>query len=202
MQNSDLRHAISQSGLLSDSLHRMLGAEASVDTRGRIAIAYLSICLDHREAILLLMHFGAFASATALQRPLLEALMSGVWIDGDATSEEMQNIATLTRPPPTFEKMVQRLRKVHAFGKWFEILREHYGIFGDYAHGHGRQLSRWLSPSGVAPQYSDEQMIEILRYSDVIGLLAAIFREKIAGHPTEQLTQMLDELMQRHKSCT
>ena len=143
MLSNDLNHAVQRSGRLSDFLHHTLGTKADLDMRGRFAMAYLNISLDHREAILLLVDAGAFASATALQRPLLEAFVTGAWIDNNATDNEIQNIASFTRPTPKFETMAQRLRKTHTFGKWFEVLRGHYDILGDYTHGHRRQLSRF-----------------------------------------------------------
>jgi hypothetical protein len=195
MHNNDLNHAIQQSARLSDFLHHTLGTKADLDMRGRFAMAYLNLCLDHREAILLLVDAGAFASASALQRPLLEAFVTGAWIDNSATDNEIQNIASFTHPAPSFEKMAQRLRKTHAFGKWFEVLRGYYKILGDYTHGHRRQLSRWIGRDTVEPRYSAEQMAEVLRYADVVGLFAAIHREQVAKRPIARLLETLDAVM-------
>jgi hypothetical protein len=199
VQNPELRHAIQQSVRVSDALQVILGTEASVDVRGRFAMAYLSLSLDHREAILLLVDRGAFASATALQRPLLEAFVTGAWIVNAATDGELHSIAALNRPPPKFETMAQRLRKTHDLGDWFEVFRTQYEILGDYAHGHRRQLSRWINPRGVEPKYSCEQMAETLRYADVVGIMAAIHREQVAGRPISQLLQMLEATMNRRE---
>ncbi|MFC6415954.1 hypothetical protein [Massilia varians] len=130
-----------------------------------------------------------------LQRPLLEAFVSGAWILNDATKDEVRDIAALTRPPPKFETMAQRLRKSHDLGRFFEILRGHYGVMGDYAHGHQRQLSRWVSSTGVEPQYSEDHMIETLRHCDIVGLLAAVHREKISARSTEGLFELLTAAM-------
>ncbi|WP_431476994.1 hypothetical protein [Massilia eburnea] len=92
--------------------------------------------------------------------------------------------------------MAQRLRKTHVLGKMFEALRRHYGTLSDYTHGHHRQLSRWLSKEGIGPRYSREQMAEILRFSDFVGLLAAILREKIAERPIEPLLYTAEALLQ------
>lgn len=199
MISNDLRHVIQRSANLSDLLHNMLGVSAVLDARGRLAMAYLSLSLDHREAILLLVASGAFASATALQRPLLEAFVTGAWIDDNATDHELKDIITFNRPAPKFEKMAQRLRKTHTLGKWFEVLRGHYDILGDYAHGHRRQLSRWLGPDSVEPRYGAEQMAEVLRHADVVGLLAAIHREKIADRPIVRLLEILEAILFDHE---
>lgn len=199
-QQSPLTRAIELSLQISDAFQEILGNEATLDIRGRLAMAYLSISLDHREAILLLVSCGAYSSATALHRPLLESFITGAWIDNNATDKEVENIAALLRPPPKFETMSQQLRKTHPLGHSFEVLREHYGILGDYTHGHVRQLSRWLGPRGVGPQYCDGQMIEVLWNADFVGLLAAVHRENILDRPTNRLLDMLDTLMDIHKS--
>jgi hypothetical protein len=197
MQDLELKHAVQQSAYISEALQDILGSEASVDKRGRLAMAYLNLSLDHREATLLLVSSGAFASATALQRPLLEAFVTGAWLDSAATDDEVQTITALSRPPPKFEKMAQQLRKKHVLGNWFEVLRGHYDILGDYTHGHRRQLSRWLTSNTIEPRYNNGQMAEILRYADFVGIAAAIHREKIANRPIAQLLQMATTLMSR-----
>jgi hypothetical protein len=195
----DLEEAIQQSVRVSDALQLILSTEAHVDIRGRFAIAYLSLSLDHREAILLLVDRGAFASATALQRPLLEAFVTGAWISDAATDEELLPIMSLKRPPPKFETMTQRLRKTHDLGRWFEIFRNQYDILGDYAHGHRRQVSRWITSGAVEPKYGSGQMVETLRYVNLIGVMAAIHREKIACRPITQLLQMMEAIIDRRE---
>ena len=199
MQEFDLPHVIHQSERLSILLHETLGTEAQLDPRGKLAIAYLSLSLAHREAILLLVKFGAAASATALQRPLLEAFVTGAWIESGATDAELKGIAALDPKAsrPKFETMVQRLRETHDLGEWFETFRGHYKILGDYAHGYTRQLSRWLSPEAVEPRYVDGQLVEVLRHSDLVGVLAAIHRERIAKRPYSLWLEVLDAIMYR-----
>lgn len=195
MQKEEIEALAEKSALISDAFSKILGAEAALDDRGRLAMAYLSLSLDHREGILLLVQRGANRSATALQRPLLEAFVTGAWIDSCATEKEVQGIMQLKRSPPKFETMSQQLRKTHAFGSWFEEFRIHYNILGDYAHGHRRQLSRWIEARSIEPRYSVEQMAEVLRHTDLVGIMAAIHREKISGRPTDQLITMLDEVL-------
>jgi hypothetical protein len=195
MQKKEIAALAQKSVLISDAFSRILGAEAALNERGRLAMAYLSLSLDHREAILLLVHSGAYPSATALQRPLLEAFVSGAWIDACATDKDIQSIMQLKRTPPKFETMSQQLRKAHDLGSWFEEFRIHYNILGDYAHGHRRQLSRWMGPGSIEPRYSVEQMAEVLRHTDLVGIMAAIHREKISGRPTDQLLPLLDEVL-------
>jgi hypothetical protein len=82
----------------------------------------------------------------------------------------------------------------------FEVLYEHYGIVGDYTHGNVRQLSRWLGRDAIGPRFSDGQMIELLRHTNIVGLLAAILREKLADRPVTQLFEMLTMLTHTYRS--
>lgn len=194
-----LTQAIERSMQLSDSLSKILGTNATVGTRECIAIAYFGLSLDHREAILLLVIHGAYTSATALHRPMLEALMSGGWIEACATDEEVESMASFKRPPPKAYTMSKQLQKNHDLGNWFRRLYEHYDIVGDYTHGHMLQLSRWLGRYEVGPRFEDGQIVELLWNADVVGLLASILRENIMGRPIAQLMEMLEELIHRNK---
>lgn len=194
-----LAEAINRSAVLSESIHQILGTTASVTTRERLALAYFSLSMEHREAILLLVETGASASATALHRPMLEALIAGAWIEGCATDKEVKAMASFERSPSKVVTMVTQLRKAHPLGNWFRVLYDHYGVAGDYAHGHLRQLSRWLGKSEVGPRYSDVQMVELLWNAGIVGLLAAALRENLMGRPVAQLMQLLESWTRTHQ---
>lgn len=194
-RSAPLAAAVHRSAQLSDAIHEMLGTTATVNARERLALAYFSLGLEHREAILLLVDVGACTSATALHRPMLEAIIAGAWIETCATDKEVEETATFKRSPSKVVTMVKQIRTTHPLGNWFGVLYEHYGIAGDYAHGHLRQLSRWLGPDEVGPRYRDDQMIELLWNADVVGLLASCLRENVMGRPVTQLLAILEKLM-------
>lgn len=196
MQGSIIKIATARSAELSDKFQRLLSAEAVLDSnKSFLSIAYLNLSLEHREAILLLVDQGAYASAMALLRPLLEAFITGAWIETCAQEDVVREIASFNRVPPNVEKMAQQLRRTHDLGEWFESLRRHYSTLHDYTHGHRRQISRWLSNRSIEPRYDEAQMDEALRFADIVGILAAIHREKIAEKPIETLLDLLKNLM-------
>ncbi|MDZ5633952.1 DUF6988 family protein [Janthinobacterium sp. GMG1] len=201
MQDDNLELALEQSAAISFSLQEILGDQGELDRRSYLAMAYLNLALDHREALLLLVQEGAFASATALQRSLLEAAVTGVWIDSCATDGQVEQIFQLKYFPSNFDKMAQKLRATHQLGEWFEVFRNHYKIFNDYTHGHNRQISRWLSSGSVGPRYDASQMIETLHHSDLVGLVAAVQREKILDRPLEQLSAMIKTVLERSRNA-
>lgn len=191
----EFQQALDRSMSISEELQRILGREASLDNRGRLAMAYLSLALEHREAILMLVVAKAYPSATALQRPLLEAFVAGVWILTAATDEHVEQMRQRKRPVSKFDTMAKQLRgSSHPLRDWFEVFRGHYDILGDYTHGHHRQISRMMGPSGITSRYSLTQLIEVLRFSDLVGIMAALHREDLSGRPIERLSDMMDAL--------
>ena len=201
MPDKNLELALDQSAAISSSFQEILGDKGDFERRPYLAMAYLNLALEHREALLLLVQTGAYASATALQRSLLEAAISGLWIDSCATDRQVDEILRIERSPPPFNTMAQKLRKSHEFGEWFEVFKNQYKILNDYTHGHNRQISRWLSSGTAGPRYDAKQMIEVLHHSDLVGLVAAVQREKILSRPLGQLFEMIETVLNRSRSA-
>ncbi|NHQ93320.1 DUF6988 family protein [Janthinobacterium lividum] len=199
MKNKDLELEMAHSHAVSEALQTMLGKRGEVSARSYVALAYLNMALDHREAILLLVGVGAFSSATALQRPLLEAAITGLWVESCATDTQVEEIRRIERPPPKFDVAARKLIQSHDFGKWIEIFRGHYKIFNDYTHGNERQLSRWLRSGTAGPCYDIRQMIETLHHTDLVGLLAAVQREKILDRPVLNLSALMESVLERSR---
>lgn len=199
MLDKNLELALEQSAAISSSFQEILGVQGDFERRPYLAMAYLNLALEHREALLLLVQTGAYASATALQRSLLEAAISGLWIESCATDKQVDEILRIERSPPPFNTMAQHLRKSHEFGEWFEVFKGHYKIFNDYTHGHNRQISRWLSSGSAGPRYDVGQMIETLHHSDLVGLVAAVQREKILDRPLGQLLALIETVLDRSR---
>lgn len=200
MQQMTLGEVLEESGKLSEWFQVALHEHGTLEhgRRSAIALAFASLALDHREAFLLLVTRGARATAMAVTRPTLEAYVRALWAYELATDHQLQAFLQTGRYDPSVESTLQALRrKARPNGEMFEALRKHYGVLNDYAHGGGRQISRWLHASGVEPKYSDEQMMEAVRFVDVVGVLAGHAREKVCGHPTDAFVTMLETVIQR-----
>ncbi len=190
-----LQTALATSRRLSDFIIANLGERAeNVVVNGVLAITLHSIALDHREATIVLVELGAFTSSRAVARSALEAYVAASWAEYVAAEADVRAFMRGERPAPSFETMAQRLRKAHPFGELFEKLRPHYKTLSDYTHGSVRQVSRWMSPDGIAPRYSDEEIAEVLRFVDTIGVLACISRELISGRPITPFTQAFEDV--------
>ena len=193
---SSLQQAIASSRGLSEFIHDNLGEEVGgAELKQVIAIALLTIYLEHREATLALVGLGAYTSSRGVARAALEAHVTGLWFENVATDALTRALMRAERSPPKFESMAQRLRQSHPLGELFEKLRGHYKTLSDYMHGHVRQVSRWIGTGGIEPKHSDGEMTEVLRFVDTVGVLACISRESIASRPIEPLTGMFERVL-------
>lgn len=191
-----LQTALNSSVRLSEYIGQNLGERAdNVNANGLLAIALHSIALEHREATLLLIGSGAHTSCRVLARSALEAYVGASWFEHVASEEEARQFMRADRPAPKFETMAQRLRTAHPWGEVFEKLRAHYRTLNDYVHGSVRQVSRWISPAGIEPRHSDEELVEVLRFVDTIAVMACISRESISGRPIEPFTALFNDVL-------
>lgn len=191
-----LERTIADSKAISDWIAQTLSERPAVQKQQDvIAIAYLSMALEHREAILALVLLGARSSTMALLRATWEAVVRGLWASDLATDQDMKHLRA-RRDPPRLNSMVMQLQKKSAIGKLLgAIQRSHGKALDDYVHGGLRQLGRWIGPDGVAPRHSDAEMIEALNFVDAIGLLACAARESIGGREALPYLERLDAVL-------
>ena len=87
-----LTAALADSSKTSKFINVTLGTEASLNSIERLPVASLTLCLDHREATLLLAAHGACSSAFAMMRPVFEACIRGCWIGFVATEPQIETM--------------------------------------------------------------------------------------------------------------
>lgn len=151
----------------------------------KLAVAFFSIALEHREAILCLLRHGARTSAFALARSVFEAGIKGSWAQHCATDEEYDR-AFRTGVLPTFDTMVRKLSKIKATNSVFSRSKQlAWDALSDYAHGGMKQVVRWIGADGVSPQHNDIEVQELMRFLDMHCLLACIGIVSIAGGSIE-----------------
>lgn len=159
-----------------------------------VALAYLSLALDHREALLALVVVGARSSVMALLRPAWEAVVRGLWTNQLATEAHVREIHA-GRGGPTLNSMIMGLQRTEGLGLVLgQIQRSHGRALDDYVHGGARQVTRWMGAGGIAPRHSDEEMMEALAFADAIGLVACAARESIMGRAIQPFLDRMEGL--------
>ena len=111
--------AVHESVTCSDALYALHPGQCGKSRRDNLAAAYLSLCLDHREAIVLLARHGSASSAFALARAVYETCVRRLWTLFSASDDQQNQQNQLIRGiAPSFETVGKELAKsVVAAGK-------------------------------------------------------------------------------------
>jgi hypothetical protein len=197
-----LRQALAESAATSAFIANALGTQATLTRAQNLGVASLSICLDHREATLLLVHHGARTSAFTMMRPVLEACIRGCWF-GFAAKDQHISLLFAGKLSTKLESMARAVSKTEPGLRALESLAAtHKQRLDDFTHGTGAQLSRWYGQEEITPSHTASEMIDVLRFVDSVGLVACVAREKICGRSTEPfLSRMQEAASPQRKSC-
>lgn len=165
----------------------------------RLAAPYFAICMDHREAILLLLAHDSRSAALALWRSVYEALISGQWAVACADEVDFERIAS-THSLPKFETMVKQLDSLGqsdpAVPTYRKTKQALWGPMSEFAHGGLAQLSRWTSPeSGIGSRHPDGEILNLIQYVNLYGLLACLSVSDLAGVDTAAHQAKVQELL-------
>ncbi|WP_397409615.1 DUF6988 family protein [Polaromonas sp.] len=157
--------------------------------------------MEHREAAMLLAQNGARSSCFALVRPVFEAYMRGEWAIACATEEELNRFVD-GKYDPKLDTIVKKLGQLPHFADGiFDTIRSSgWESLCDYAHGGIRQVSRWITADGIEPQHTDEEVMEVLHFNNLYGLLACVGIAGIAGLEGDIYLQKADELKIAYQS--
>lgn len=180
--SDDVVDALNESVDISDWISQHHPASVIQTRNSMLAAPSYGISLAHREAILLLMRHDCRTSAYALLRPLYEAFIRGLWAeecDDDALAQLVK-----TKELPKFDTVIKQLDEGTApvfAGSKAKVWK----AMSHYAHGGLRQLERWASAYEIGPRHPDGEVVQLLRYVDLYGLLALCGIARLAGIPTD-----------------
>lgn len=166
--------ALERSGRLAEAMDAVHPRLVESDDRSVLAVQYLSIGLEHRAAILLLIGYGARTSAFGLVRACYESVIRGLWTLVTATDNQIFELRS-AGIAPGFDKVVRDLSKNDTFADFAKLKAQSWGYLSDYAHSGPQQLSRWLSEKeGIAPVHSDAETVDLLAFLDTYAYMACV----------------------------
>jgi hypothetical protein len=150
-------------------------------TRNQLSLACFGIAQDHHGAIVLLMSKGNFASAFALIRSAMEALLRGSWLLSCATDEDVRRF--WHDKEPKTQKMIEEVEKLPPFAlKPFTRMRkEHWAAMCSFTHTGGLQAQRWIQADAVEPIYSLQDVEGALMYAEYAGALSVVIMLEMIG---------------------
>ena len=152
------------------------------------------ICLEHREAVLLLVEHDCRTSAYALLRSVYEAYMRGLWAEECADESALAQIVR-TKELPTMDTVTKQLDKVGGDATFAQSKAKVWRAMSHYAHGGLRQLERWASSDGIGPRHPDGETVEVLHHVNLYGLLAVLGIARLAHEPTEHLQGLQEKVL-------
>ncbi len=170
-------------GWVADCLDGLTIRDLPHNKRLQMAIACQHLAIEHSHAIVALVDNGWYGSALALQRPLFEAVVRGVWLRYAATEDEVDKAArgrfprlermTTESPESTNQDDPPPLQILK--DRWWKRLC-------GYTHGGPEQILARLDHTGIRATYLDDEILAALRWSDMVQLFAGIQMADAAGN--------------------
>lgn len=163
------------SDLIAACLNSLEMPELPYNKRLQLAMACQHLAIEHGQAIIHLVDNESYGSALALQRPMLEAIVRGVWIRYSATNNEVEKASTGKFPhTEIMVKNSPRLEDQNGTPPLKEIKEIWWKRFCDYTHGGSEQIRARLSNSGLQANYNNPDVIAALRWSDMAQLYSGV----------------------------
>ena len=143
--------------------------------RVRAAASCLAIAQDHHHAIVVLLDARLYASCFALVRVAFEAYVRGEWLALCATEPQVRKFLK-GREPPKIDLLLSALERTDAFkeGRLSLIKKRTWKAMCGYTHTGGVHVQRWNTSDGIEPNYSVAELLEVLRFADIISTLSVL----------------------------
>ena len=156
-------------------------------TRNRVVAACFAVALDHFDAVLVLLGRNPkiYSSAFALTRLVFESYIRGMWLMNCATDDEIENFSNGTFELPKTPRMIAAIEIAGNFdGKQFSTTYSNdWKHLCDYTHTGTLQVQRWNKLDSVEPNYSDDEAIEVIRFTKAYALFAGVsFAETVINN--------------------
>lgn len=164
------------------TLSRLEGIPFPVNKRLLIAIAALDVVLDHFTGITALIEKRVYGAAFALARPLFETFVRAVWLkdcgaDKDLTKFERDQFSR------SFGQALKEIEQLESFksGALSSLKKQAWSAMSSYTHGGYQQIARRVKGKTIDPNYTDDEIIEVLRLSQTFAMMAFIQIVLVAG---------------------
>lgn len=157
------------------------------------ALSYCGIAIEHHSAHLALVKQHFRTSAYALARPILDSVLRAAWAWCVASPADIEKLAAGIDPGP--DSILKALKGVRPdlYEMLEPIKRNGWNVLSAYVHSGPQQVFEWSEVNRIAPLHPDEGLIEVLRFTTHLGLLAFAVLCEIAGVDDEDITTWLAE---------
>lgn len=159
-----------------DIMNSMTGRIAPSDNRNALAGAAFDSVLEHQRAVNLIIQNKMHGSALALLRPMYEGCITGLWCKYVATDKRLCEFeeARFNLDPRQVISDLKATHDVEYRRKLLQIHNQSWRSLHSYVHSGILPISRRLSNSHIGNDYKEDDAVEILQYSNLMAIIAAI----------------------------
>jgi hypothetical protein len=143
----------------------------------------LDQALEHQKAIVLLVRRQHFGSALALIRLAFESYVRGVWLHQCATDTELTKY-TRDKLKKEFYELIAEIEQTEAFkeGVLSAIKKRSWRAMNSFTHSGYSQAVRRNTEDSIEPNYEEQEILEVLQFSNAIALLTCIEIASLANN--------------------
>lgn len=158
--------------------------ELPAGNRVRAAASCYAIAQDHHHAIVLLIESRLYASSFALIRLEFEAYVRGLWLALCANESQIEKFVSCPEwEPPKINDLIRGVENSpdppeKALSK---IKSQSWNSMCAYTHTGGLHVQRWNTEDGIEPNYSSDEVEEVLTFSEIIGAMSVIGIAELGG---------------------
>jgi hypothetical protein len=160
-------------------LKNLNDAEISKNKNILLSVACFDLVIEHHLAITSLIRSKIYGSAFSLVRSVFETFVRGVWIRNCANDQELKKYIE-DKFDKKFYQILEEVEKLPGFeNKVLSKIKEKaWNAMNSCTHGGIQQAARRTSGGYLGPDFKNEEIFEVLKFSISFSLLAFI---QIAG---------------------
>lgn len=165
--------------------------------RTRAAGSCFAIAQDHHHAIVLLVEHQLYASAFSLLRSAFEAYVRGQWLAHCANDEQIEKYLK-DWSPPKIDALLTAVEKTPGFSEQVlsRVKAKGWDTMCAYTHSGGLHIQRWNTSDGIEPNYSPQEVLEVLAFAEFIGVMSVLGIAELANDE-ELALRLLNKVKER-----
>ena len=115
--------------------------------------------------------------------PVFDTYLRGVWLAHCATDAWLERFAHGDNPP-TMPTMISAIEQTPGFcsGQMSDIYTRSWSAMCAYTHTGSQQILRWNTSDAIQPNYSDDEVDEVISFTGTLVLLSTLGLAAIAAN--------------------
>lgn len=178
---------------------RLAVHEKSLPTsnRTRAAGSCYAIAQTHHHSIVLLFEHQLYASSFALLRSEFEAYVRGQWLAHCAGDAEVEKYLRGWEPPK-IDELLAAVEQTPGFSEKVlsRVKAQGWKTMCAFTHTGGLHIQRWNTSNGIEPNYTLDEVLEVLGFAEAMGALAVLGIAELADD-AEMAARILSKVKDR-----